>query len=209
MTYSFHFPSKFTGPSHKEEILAIKKLGNPVNRASLETYISRGSQLGQDESIRALSKNISDVMNIPKDEDENENGPSLFFFVDASSGKGKSQLALSLQMPVVFIPLAFGQKIYSCFFSVSTRILDELRTDCKESDAADLDSVVLYTTPTEFHTVGLLVALYKKVYGLTNEESHKLLTGYNDKNSVEYEPMTLQAAREDIAQFVQNQKSKN
>ena len=51
---------------------------------------------------------------------------------------------------------------------------------------------------TRFHTVGLLVSLFKAVCGKSNEESIKLLSGYDGLKTIDYSPMTLSVARKEI-----------
>mmetsp|Transcript_17569 Transcript_17569/g.24134 ORF Transcript_17569/g.24134 Transcript_17569/m.24134 type:complete len:118 (+) Transcript_17569:217-570(+) len=50
----------------------------------------------------------------------------------------------------------------------------------------------------KFHTVSLLVSLFKAVCGRTNEESIKFLSGYDGSMTIDTSPMTLLAARSEI-----------
>ena len=132
--------------------------------------------------------------------------PKLFYFVGASSGRGKSQMAESLGFPVVYIPLIASQYIYKCFSTISVAVADALQEDFlllfKETHGAVMEkasSFRLYGTQTEFRTVGLLVELFGRVWGKSNEEAIKLLSGRDSGSNFTYKRMKLQDAREAIA----------
>eukprot|EP01034_Spumella_vulgaris_P042120 gene42120-52219_t len=132
--------------------------------------------------------------------------PKLFYFVNASSGMGKSQLAESLDMPVVYIPLSASQDIYKCFFNVSSAVNAALDSDVgdlmgKSGGVGIMTAVksTMLNVGRPFRTVGLLVALFEEVYGKSNEDSLKLLSGYNADLTIHYEPMSLSKARNKIA----------
>ena len=125
--------------------------------------------------------------------------PRLFYSVVASSGMGKSQLAASLSLPVVYIPLASTQLIYGCFNVLSQAVNQALSADLREH--LGLIIVILHfphelrTIETKFKTVGLLVSLFKEVYGRSNEDSLKLLSGYNGARTIKYYPMSISNAQ--------------
>ena len=128
--------------------------------------------------------------------------PSSFYFLDASSGKGKTQLAESINMPVIYIPLTHDQDIYKNFLSVSEAVLRSVRFDLgsiiQEDQNEATNSRDLYTNPRDFDTVGLLVALFKAVYGMDNKNSVLCLSGISGEKDIQYEPMSLATARTDI-----------
>jgi hypothetical protein len=132
--------------------------------------------------------------------------PKLFFFVDASSGKGKSQLAESVDLPVIYIPLTYSQAIYKCFKNLSEHIHSALELDKKsfglDPEMESIRSQFLSSNLTPFITVGLLLELFKLVYGKSNEESLKLLSGFDSVTTFTYKPMTLQAARIELKSLV-------
>lgn len=134
--------------------------------------------------------------------------PKLFFFVEASSGMGKSQLAHSLGMPVVYIPLNVTQKIYQCYTALHTAVLDTLKHDFNklpsDNDLQAIRSHSLGICTSKLRTVGLLVALFKAVYGKTNEESIKFLSGFDIGQTVHYRSMTIAAARDELEQMTNN-----
>ena len=129
--------------------------------------------------------------------------PNPFFFLHASSGAGKTQLASSLDVPVVYLPLSHGQMIYKPFQALWFGILEalSLKEDWKMFDSENaMDEIrsaeSLFHSSGQFHTVGLLVELFKLVYGKTNEESIRLLSGMDGQVDIPYQPMALYAARD-------------
>jgi len=171
-----------------------------LERRELEIYIRRGKLLY--DSARDISQNILNVINTNLSSSE----PQMFFFVEASSGTGKSQLAESLHLPVVYIPLTTGQLIYQCFRDVQLVIAAALDSDkgklYNHNPSCDIMTTVrsrnLISHESSFRTLGLLVSLYKTVFGKTNEESIKLLSGFNGSITLDYLPMTLKEARKEI-----------
>ena len=178
-------------------ILNIASLSQEDLKEQLDEYITRGSYL------RGEVQHISD--NIEAEIRTTTNFPRLFYFVVASSGMGKSQLASSLSAPVVYIPMASNKSIYNCFFSVSNVLLAVLKDDIAEHldcfyenhmSANDL-------VGEELKTVGLLVALFKEVYGKTNEESLRLLSGDTGKLTIYYYSMSITEANDELDVFVE------
>ena len=166
-------------------------------REQLEIYLTRGNYLRAD--VQYISANIQDVMK------KATNSPRLFYFVAASSGKGKSQLAASLSSPVVYIPWAQSECIYRCFNSVSNAVRNAIKVDRKYfSDLlVDIKAVNdLMSRHEKFRTVGLLVALFREVYGMTNEESLKVLSGYDGARTLKYRAMTIVDAQTTINEFM-------
>jgi hypothetical protein len=166
---------------------------NASKRRELEIYIQRGSLLV--DPVSHISRNILEVIKSSHNSTMSE--PKLFFFVEASSGMGKCQLAEALTIPVVYIPLVGGQLIYQCFEEVSRCIshallLDQIMTN--HGFKSTLHSGDLRNISFEFHAVGLLVALFKAVCGRSNEESIKLLSGYNSSTSIYHSSMQLRSA---------------
>ena len=178
-------------------ILNIASWSQEDLKEQLDEYITRGSYL------RGEVQHISD--NIEAEIRTTTNFPRLFYFVVASSGMGKSQFASSLSAPVVYIPLASNKSIYNCFFSVSNVLLAVLKDDIAEHldcfyenhmSANDL-------VGEELKTVGLLVALFKEVYGKTNEESLRLLSGDTGKLTIYYYSMSITEANDELDVFVE------
>ena len=102
---------------------------------------------------------------------------------------GKSQLAASLSLPVVYIPWGDSQNFFCCFRCVSNAARTAIKSDCKFLSPllADIRSANnLMTRNEKLSTVGLLVALFREVYGMTNEESLRVLSGYDGKKTLKY-----------------------
>lgn len=127
--FCFKVFSRFAWYSH----FFISDLGNVVIpqlnvipfRVELEKFIARGRELRPGNKV--LSDNIVNVMG-PGDMQALDE-PKLFYFLDASSGRGKTQLAESIEVPVVYIPLAHGQTIYKPFRSLRIGLFRALKKD--------------------------------------------------------------------------------
>ena len=164
-------------------------------REQLDQYISRGNYLR--EEVQYIGDNIQN-----KDTDGD---PRLFYFVEASSGMGKTQLAASLSLPVVYIPWTDNQNIDRFFDCVSQAIHRAIKDDRKL--LLDLDENVetandLAMQDEELCTVGLLVTLFKEVYGMTNDESLRVLSGYDGERILKYYSMSLDKAKKDVNTFM-------
>ena len=173
-------------------------------REQLEIYLSTGNYL------RADVQYIND--NIQKEMMRSTQCPRLFYFVEASSGMGKSQLAASLSSPVVYIPWAYSQDIYRCFDCVSNAVRDAINDDRKFLVAIgqDIESVTdLMRRFEKLSTVGLLVTLFREVYGRTNEESLRVLSGYDGERTLRYQPMSFNEAKKDLNEFITGAKNNN
>lgn len=135
----------------------------------------------------------------------------LFYFTEASSGEGKSQLAFALPMPVIYLPLSNSQSMYKCFDPISNAIKETLEADFKTLDSTLSDpmkfirSQLLKDSQNAFRTVGLLVSLFQAVYGKSNEDSMKLLSGYDNDITINYSPMTLSEARAVLSPYVEQE----
>ena len=106
-----------------------------------------------------------------------------------------------MDVPVVYLPLSHGQTIYKPFHALWFGILAALKEDWKMFDSENaMDEIrsaeSLFHSSGQFHTVGLLVELFKLVYGKTNEESIRLLSGMDGQVDIPYQPMALCAARD-------------
>jgi hypothetical protein len=167
----------------------------------LEKFIWRGNMLRNE--TQELSDNLIETV-------KQEIGafPKLFYFVEASSGMGKSQLAQSLALPVVYIPLSLSQPVYECFSDVSDMVKSALKDDLvmldkKYSNKIEtIRSANLKTTNIEFDTVGLMMSLFKMVYGKSNEESMRILSGANGQKEVNYSPMTFSDAKKEMQELL-------
>ena len=161
------------------------------SRDQLDKYVNRGNCLRC--QVEYISTNIRNEMR------RSTYDPRLFYFVVASSGMGKSQLAASLSLPVVYIPLSNTQSMYGCFNFVSQAVLEALQADSDEQPGRITDTFKsaneLRSVHEKFKTVGLLVSLFKAVYGRTNEESLKLLSGYYGERTIKYRPMFISDAK--------------
>ena len=172
----------------------IPKLTEEILKSELIKYINRGKQLRTDNQY--ISENIhNEVMRDAKT-------PRLFYFIEASSGLGKSQLAESLSMPVIYIPLTTTQKIYKCFSAVSEAAHDVVTSDYNRLRSEFGDSLrssnILMNFSAKLRTAGLLLSLFKEVYGKTNEESFKILSGYNGKRILRYTSKSIMEAENEI-----------
>lgn len=174
-----------------------------TQRRVLKTYWDRG------RALRASSEDISRCIEKVITSRAVDLNPKLFFFVEASSGEGKSQFPYSLPMPVVYIPLSAGQSMYRCFEDLANCICIELSSDLmlfgggrSKSRLDELRATHLCVSDKQLRTVGLLVSLFKALYGRSNAESFKVLSGYDGQLTVEYVPMTLESACESLAMFV-------
>ena len=180
-------------------MLSIPMLSRNELRVELTNYISRGHVLRKD--VTYIDDNIQNEMR------NDAFIPRLFYFVLTASGSGKSQLAVSLSMPVVYIPLTENKLIYKCFSAVSKSVQKALSNDIKELHYKSFDELTSATSVRildyELATVGLLVALFKEVYGKTNEESIKILSGYDCMRTIRYSPMTLRDAVDDLREILQ------
>ena len=169
------------------------------SRDQLDKYVNMGNCLC--EQVEYISNNIREEIKRGNENTQLEtssNNPRIFYFVEASSGVGKSQLAASLSLPVVYIPLATTQLIYGCFNVVCNAVNQALSDDLVEHLGLIIEVLhsahALRSINTKFKTVGLLVSLFKEVYGRTNEESLKLLSGYNGARKIKYRPMSISNA---------------
>ena len=159
----------------------------------LEVFIKKGKLL--QESTKEISNTIKDSLLT----NTTSQRPKYFYFVDASSGMGKSQLAASIAPPVVYIPLVTNQPVYQCFYWVSNRVIKALKKDAHNSkELFKLSATELADRDEQFHTVGLLLSLYKIVQNKSNEESLKILSGYQQELTLQYDPMSLEEARAEL-----------
>jgi hypothetical protein len=183
-------------------LLTIAKLKSRDVRNELATYMIRGNILKT--SNQETTQDIIQAMK--KDPKAYRDYPKIFYFVYASSGKGKSQLAESVELPEIYIPLTYGQTIYKGFESLSRQIHDALIHDYKSfgpyGAMESIRSQYFSHNLTPFRTVGLLLELFKLVYGKSNEESIKLLSGFDSATSFTYKPMLLQEARAELESMV-------
>jgi hypothetical protein len=175
---------------------------DPGLATTLDSYLRRGAALQNTEEMLAISADIQEVIQTAP----LASVPKLFYFLGASSGRGKSQMAESLGFPVVYLPLISSQNIYKCFDTISVAVSEAVHEDfsllSRETHDKLMEKVAsrdLYATRTEFLTVGLLVELFRRVWGKTNAESIKLLSGYDSSATFTYTKMKLQDARAAIA----------
>ena len=139
--------------------------------------------------------------------------PKLFYFIGQRSGVGKTQLAWSLPLPVVYIPQTIHQPIHQCFQTLANIVHSDVKADV--IGIRDLDKIYslkaaenLNRFTYKFRTVGLLVSLFKEVLGKSNEESMRMLSGYDGERVITYQPMSIQEARNEIDELVKDYKSK-
>jgi hypothetical protein len=118
--------------------------------------------------------------------------PLLFYFLEASSGSGKTQLAFALDSPVIAINFGGTQDINACFGFLSEAVLLAIKNDVHNLHMSedDIRSRNLVKSAEEFETVGLLVALYRLAFNKTNQESMRMLSGYDGELRISYRPMT-------------------
>ena len=178
--------------------IEIPLLKEEILKNELIKYIDRGNQLRID--FQCISENIHDEA--MKDAET----PRLFYFIEASTGMGKSQLALSLSMPVIYIPLTTDQAIYECFSAVSQAVHEALSSDYNslrgDFGSAMRLSSIFRNFDVELMTVGLLLTLFKVVYGKTNQESFKILSGHNGRRKFRYAPMSIVDAKKEIMKLI-------
>ena len=166
-------------------------------RVQLDKYLSTGNFL------RADVKYVS--VNIQEERMGETPYPRLFYLVVASSGMGKSQLAASLSSPVVYIPWGDSQKFYYCFRCVSNAARTAIKSDSKffRLLLGNIKSANdLMTRHKKLRTVGLLVALFREMYGMTNEESLRVLSRYDGKRTLKYHLMSLGEAQQALKEFM-------
>ena len=176
--------------------VAVLKLCEPDLREHLEKYLSTGNYLR--EEVKYISNNIQHEMM------RETTFTRLYYFVAASSGMGKSQLAASLSSPVVYIPWTHSQYFYRCFDCVYIEVRKAIEEDRKSiwQLLADVDPATYSMRFEKLSTVGLLVALFREVSGMTNEESLRLLSGYDGEKILQYRPMSIDEAQITIREIV-------
>ena len=176
--------------------VAVLKLCEPDLREHLEKYLSTGNYLR--EEVKYISNNIQHEMM------RETTFTRLYYFVAASSGMGKSQLAASLSSPVVYIPWTHSQYFYRCFDCVYIEVRKAIEEDRKFiwQLLADVDPATYSMRFEKLSTVGLLVALFREVSGMTNEESLRLLSGYDGEKILQYRPMSIDEAQITIREIV-------
>ncbi len=160
----------------------------------MDDYIGAGKVLTDgakyiDDDIRAtINGNIQ----------LNDPDPQLFYYLEASSGEGKSQLAEALSLPVIYVPLCDtggnAQGIYRCFADIGASIKNSLKNDVQNLDLT-YDKISsahdMMRLNDRFKTVGCLVELFRLVYGKSNEESLRILSGCRGELVAPYSALTI------------------
>ena len=178
-----------------------------IKQVHIDTYVKIGAVLKTSNEAGKVTQSINEALRV------RSRKAKLFFFVEASSGMGKSQLAYAIDKPVIYIPLSLSQYIYECYRDLHFEMDDAIKTDLKMLNEgynindfpAESATVLLYKSNCllKYRTCGLLIELFKMVHGKSNEQSHKILTGYGTKTSqtVSYSALTIQEAASAIAEY--------
>ena len=185
----------------------LSLLTTDIMRMELSTYISRGRLIRETAVIPEIAESmLKEIM-----ETDALHHPKTFYFVGQGSGVGKTQLAWSLPVPVVYLPWTNLQTISQCFQSHSNMVHSDVTAD---ADAFYIDfrgdamyAQTLNGIPYKLRTVGLLLTLFKEVLGKSNEESMRMLSGYDGERVITYQPMSIQEARIEIEEMVVHHRS--
>jgi hypothetical protein len=195
--------ARWTFNRHKSYVLAatgmrvviVPKMRRDCVQTFLE-YVRRGSVIRSTEAVKAISRDISSTVAAAEQSSQLDE-PLLFYFVEAPSGSGKTQLAFALENPVIAVSFAGTKQSNTCFHCLSEAVLCAVWKDVFKFDRDNrtVPAPLLFGNTAEFETVGLLVALYRLLFKKTNEESMRLLNGFDEELHVHYRPMTLTAGR--------------
>ena len=172
-----------------------------IKNIHLDTYLKIGAVLKSSNEAVNVTRSINEALR-----GRERKAAKLFFFVEASSGMGKSQLAYAIDKPVIYIPLSLSQNIYECYIDLHFEMHDALKSDLEMLNKinnvgklpAESATVLLNRSNCllKYRTCGLLIELFRMVHGKSNEQSHKILTGYGTKTSqtISYSALTIQEA---------------